>query len=208
MARAFQVSGKGPRTTYAAALSPAERTAVAHLLDEVREIVAPAPGVESKPAAAHQSEFAAIIEALGPLGRPAPDPDPDRDPALARLIPDAHRQDPEVAAEFRRLTEHGLRERKAAGLALAATVLRRSGPVALSTTEAAPFLTALTDARLVIADRLEIRDEEDLEALEQEIAAAPDPDVHPLVHLYAMYDFLTWLQESLSVAMLSARPQA
>ena len=34
------------------------------------------------------------------------------DPALLRLLPDAHRDDAEVAAEFRRFTERGLRESK------------------------------------------------------------------------------------------------
>ncbi len=39
-----------------------------------------------------------------------------RDPALERLLPPAHREDEAVAAEFRRLTEQGLRERKTANL--------------------------------------------------------------------------------------------
>ena len=34
------------------------------------------------------------------------------DPALQRLLPDAHRDDAEVAAEFRRFTERSLREGK------------------------------------------------------------------------------------------------
>ena len=41
----------------------------------------------------------------------APREIPD-DPALQRLLPDAHRDDPEVAAEFRRFTERSLREGK------------------------------------------------------------------------------------------------
>lgn len=46
---------------------------------------------------------------LDPL--PAPD-----DPAVHRLLPDASRDDPEVTAEFRRLTEDDLRARKLARL--------------------------------------------------------------------------------------------
>ena len=38
----------------------------------------------------------------------------NRDPALERLLPTAHRGDEQVASEFRRLTEHDLRDRKAA----------------------------------------------------------------------------------------------
>jgi hypothetical protein len=41
--------------------------------------------------------------------------EPPADPALARLLPDAHRDDGPAAAEFRRYTEGGLRERKRAG---------------------------------------------------------------------------------------------
>ena len=43
----------------------------------------------------------------------------NRDPALERLLPTAHRGDEQVASEFRRLTEHDLRDRKAANLAAA-----------------------------------------------------------------------------------------
>jgi hypothetical protein len=86
----------------------------------------------------------------------------------------------------------------------AIAALRRSGPFALSPAEAARFATALTDARLVIADRLDITEEGDAEALERELAEMADPQTHPLVHLVAMYDFLAWLQETLSVALLAS----
>ena len=53
------------------------------------------------------------------------------DPALARLLPSAHRDDDEVAAEFRRYTEQGLRARKRAGLELARQTLGRDGALEL-----------------------------------------------------------------------------
>src|SRR6478735_4771268 len=54
------------------------------------------------------------------LARPTPRPD---DPAIARLLPDASRDDPELAAEFRRLTQADLRATKRGGLLLLARVL-------------------------------------------------------------------------------------
>ena len=49
-----------------------------------------------------------------------------RDPALERIFPTANRQDDQMAAEFRRLTEDGLRTRKAANLTTAIAALSRS----------------------------------------------------------------------------------
>ena len=47
------------------------------------------------------------------------------DPVLARLLPDAYRDDPEASGEFRRYTEQGLRSGKAAA---ARTVLATLPP--------------------------------------------------------------------------------
>src|SRR5215831_4992308 len=58
-------------------------------------------------------DLAAMIGATGPSSPPA-------DPVLARLLPDAYRDDPEAAGEFRRYTEQGLRSGK---VAAAQTVL-------------------------------------------------------------------------------------
>ena len=76
-------------------------------------------------------DFASIVAGLGMgvtvAAEDQADLDPDdaeRDPALDRLLPTANRQDDEVAAEFRRLTETGLRQRKAAALETAADLLR------------------------------------------------------------------------------------
>ena len=71
------------------------------------------------------------------------------DPALQRLLPDAHRDDAEVAAEFRRFTERSLREGKVddaivvlrslgadAGELLAETPTRRSSSSSTATPRA------------------------------------------------------------------------
>ena len=92
--------------------------------------------------------------------------DAERDPALDRLLPTANRQDDEVAAEFRRLTETGLRQRKAAALETSADLLRGDDKLRLDEGEAQAFLKALTDVRLVLGERMGLRTDDDVDVLE------------------------------------------
>ena len=124
----------------------------------------------------------------------------ERDPALDRLLPTANRQDDEVAAEFRRLTETGLRQRKAAALQTAADLMRGEDKLRLDDGQARAVLVALTDVRLVLGERMGLRTDDDVAVLEA-VAEDLDPD-DPLGYALAVYDFLTWLQETLSSAML------
>ena len=127
----------------------------------------------------------------------------ERDPALDRLLPDAHRGDDAVAAEFRRLTEEGLRQRKSCeprrrdGAACRGASMTRSR----STKPQAPaFLMALTDVRLLLGERMGMRTEEDAERLHEAMEVIDDDD--PLGYAMAWYDFLTWLQETLTQALM------
>ena len=70
----------------------------------------------------------------------------------------------------------------------------------LDESTARAFVTALTDVRLVLGERLQLRTDEDLDLVE-DLAASLDPE-DPLVHVLALYDFLTWLQETLATALL------
>lgn len=137
-----------------------------------------------------------------PRLRTSPVPAPD-DPAVRRLLPDASREDPQVAAEFRRLTEDDLRARKLARLARLWSDL--SDPAADDALrvplDRAPEVAAtLTDVRLVVAERLGVTTDDDAERLYEE-ATRPGADAarHYLVSVYAA---LTWLQESLVTLML------
>lgn len=128
----------------------------------------------------------------GESGEPA-------DPALARLVPAGHRDDAGIAAEFRHLTAHAVRATKTARLQEAVTLLAESGDdVSLDAVQANSVLAAMTDVRLILADRLGLETEEDARALE----ALDDDD--PRAALAAYYDFLTWLQETLAEALLRA----
>jgi hypothetical protein len=108
------------------------------------------------------------------LSHPGPAAPPD-DPVLARLLPDAYRDDTEAAGEFRRFTEHELRSGK---LAAAQTVLdtlpEDGGRVELTQEDAQVWLRALNDVRLALGVRLAYQ---------------------------WIYDWLTYLQETLVRAL-------
>lgn len=205
MARAFRRKGE----VYAARLDPQERAIVVGLLEQTRELLAPE-------VAATGDAFTDLIASLGPdfgstadpgvLG-PNPrraEPERDRDPALDRLLPDAHRSDPAIAAEFRRLTEHDLRRRKSDTItaAIDALSVTDGDKVRLTKAQADSLLVALTDTRLLIGERLGLRNDSDVESLERRIVANPE---HPLAFAAAVYDFLTWLQDSLAGALMGRR---
>jgi electron transfer flavoprotein alpha subunit len=208
MARGFRRKGSGRHVRYTAQLDPLERATVAGLMEQVHTLLDPAP--VSDDGTAGGDDFASIVAGLGMGVTVAAEDQVDddtataeRDPALDRLLPTANREDEEAAAEFRRLTETGLRQRKAAGLEIAAAALRADGDkVRLDGGEARAFLVALTDVRLVLGERMGLRTDDDVDVLE---AAADELDADdPLAYALAVYDFLTWLQETLASAMLVA----
>lgn len=224
MARAFKRRGD----RFVARLDDIEREVVVGLLQQTEEFLAPA---HREPTGPTGDPFDDLVATLGvrPLNDPAITPQGPPDPALERLLPTAHRDDPEMAAEFRRLTEHGLRERKVANLAIAIAALRvpdgdggegsagsadiagdkvsaggrgRGGDkVRLDLAQAQALVVALTDVRLLLGERLGLRTDDDADALQDRLDAASEDD--PQLYLAAYYDFLTWLQESLAHALMS-----
>ncbi|MBM6404326.1 DUF2017 domain-containing protein [Phycicoccus sp. CSK15P-2] len=197
MARAFRRRGRGEHVRYVATLDADERQVVGGLMNQVRDLLEPPEAVGTG-----DDGFDEIVAGLT-LGGDAPDrtePEEERDPALDRLLPSASRDDEAAAAEFRRLTEGGLRHRKAVALAASVAVLEVEDHVDLDPGQAHQFLTALTDVRLVLGERLGLRDDTDLDTLEA-LVDGLDAD-QPLVQLVALYDFTTWLQETLASALL------
>lgn len=201
--------------TYVARLDDAERELLASLLLQVLSIVAPpeapASGDEFDRIMAQAGLEHLDADPAGPTSSAATADgnedldDPDRDPALDRLLPDAHRDDPLVSAEFRRMAAPGLRARKAANLESAVAALARGGgrageEVRLDEAEAQSFAVALTDVRLVVGERLHLRTDADADRLELALAKGALDD--QAAWLVAVYDFLTWLQETLTQAML------
>ena len=127
------------------------------------------------------------LEAL--VGLPPGDPVRPTDPALARLLPDAYRDDPTASAQFRRYTDSDLRARKRGNAQTVLAALPASaGRVVLDRDAADAWLTCLNDLRLVLGTRLAVT--EDLDA---ELLTADDPRRQAL----EVYDWLGGLQESL-----------
>jgi hypothetical protein len=88
------------------------------------------------------------------------------DPALERLFPIAYRDDPDAAAEFRQYTRSGLVDTKTAKAgAVAAALLAGTGDdggtIDLADDDAERWLPVLTDLRLIVAERLGIREDDD-----------------------------------------------
>lgn len=145
------------------------------------------------------------------------DPDPDRDPlavlvgidddaeisddsALARMLPDAYPDDAEASRDFRRFTERSLREAKMANARTVIEALERSGvKVLVSQGESAAWLGFLNDTRLVFGSRIGITEDN-----HDDLATLPDDD--PRLGLYYVYDWLTFLQETLVQGLLPDVP--
>lgn len=111
------------------------------------------------------------------------------DPALERLFPAGYRDDPEAAAEFASLTRSSLRSRKVQNAEKVLIALDDSS-VRLDGAAMGRWLPFLTDLRLVLAQRLDIRRDDDevpdspaggvyewLGQLQQLLLAAIDPEV-------------------------------
>jgi hypothetical protein len=153
-----------------------------HVLTETLELLGTESDVEDDPLAA----------AVG-IGSSS---QPPEDSALHRLFPDGYSDDPEASADFRRYTEPGLRDakRSAARTALA-TLDDAAHKRVLSDEEAAAWLGALNDMRLVLGDRLDITEDWD-----EQVAALDDGD--PRLLMFWVYDRLTYLQEMLVRALM------
>jgi hypothetical protein len=164
-----------------------EASLLRHLVGEVRELLVdgaelPAPAVRTGGLPSD-----AELVALTGLGEPAETGLPG-DPALARLLPDAYRDDAEAAGEFRRLTESSLRRDKvtAAERMLAALPADGAGEVRLDPETTESWLATINDVRLALGTRLEVTEE----------MAEPDPE-DPDAPAYVVYLWLTELQNVL-----------
>ena len=181
MAKAFKYGLKGIRGH----LEPAERDLLRSLFDDVISMLEPEERANEDP-----------LAALVGLDTEAREPS---DRAMRRLLPNVMKNDDAASLEFRRYTERSLRENKIGALKAAALSLDRDDLV-LTPADARHWATALNDVRLVLAERLDIRDDADADNvhLMQDWAQAEDVESY----LALVYNFTTWLQESLVQAMV------
>ncbi len=189
-------------------LRPIEADLVRTLVAQVIELVR-----DEAPTGSANDPLAELLEFHGPVKAP-------EDPVLARLLPDAYRDDDESAEEFRRYTERGLRDQKARNGAVVLHSLDAGTPdldesastgaagaegededdegepieVELDREQAQAWLRSLTDVRLALAARLGVEQDDD-----EKWAALPDSD--PQAYLHNVYNWLGFLQETLVEAV-------
>lgn len=221
-------------------LDDVERSVVIELLHQTSVLLSDGSDEDdpADPSSAAAGERPSDEDALfASLSRSMSEREAPTDPALRRLLPDAIKTDDAAAAEFRRLTEATLRERKldnletamrcfeagfvddeqAAALAdaeyeCATTEQTRrtrqddgladgSREIVLTEAQARATMMALTDVRLVLAERLGLHTDEDADALNARLEAGEAPESAEEL-LAAYYDFLTWMSESITLAVM------
>jgi Domain of unknown function (DUF2017) len=211
--RAFQVvDGR-----YVAGLDGTEREVLATVVADVAGLLGADRFGASTPDPGAGAEHPLLGLRMSPVVVPAP-----VDPAVHRLLPDASSDDPELSAEFRRLTEGDLRAAKIDRLrALWHALVGDGGPtgdLVVRREDAADVAATLTDLRLVLADRLQIASQEDSDALYDALERRDRGDEVPdrsgreelqdeiRTYLGSLYAALGWLQESLVTQMLADLP--
>ncbi len=118
------------------------------------------------------------------------------DPVLDRLFPPGHADDPEIAADYRDMTETALRTGKSEDLAIVrATLPPDGGELRLDDEQARAWLRTTNDLRLALGTRLDIG--EDTEP--------PEEIVDETDHQLAVYYWLTAVQGSLVDALVAGR---
>jgi Domain of unknown function (DUF2017) len=179
------VRGGGAR----AWLAEPEASLLRNLVGQVMDLVEPDETTQRNQ---DSDPTVAALEAM--LHDPGSDQTP-RDPVLARLLPDAYRDDPEAAGEFRKYTEPALRSAKhQAAREMLDTLPAAGGRIQLSGEQALAWLKALNDVRLALGVRLGVT--EDFEAQWERLK--PDD---PQWTAFEVYAWLGAVQESLVQAL-------
>ena len=118
------------------------------------------------------------------------------DPVIERLLPPGHASDPEIAADYRDLTEAGLRTGKSDDLAVVrATLPLEGGEVRLDAEQARAWLRTTNDLRLALGTRLGISAESE----------PPEDPTDEEGSQLAVYHWLTAVQGSLVDALAAGR---
>lgn len=163
---------------YVAFVDGAERALLSVLAADVAELLGVTRGPDGAPLWPVEEPHD------GPRLRVRSEPvEAPRDGAVRRLLPDASPDDEHVNAEFRRLTEDDLRAGKVARLALLWDLVTTPGvpaeELAVPAERAQDVAATLTDVRLVLAERLDVRTDEDADALYDVLDDEPDPATRP-----------------------------
>ncbi len=209
MAHAFR---RRPDGTLACRLDGEEKAILAQVTQETADLIRADLGLDGE-----SSTLQRAADSEDPLrrleaefaGRDAREPS---DSAVRRLFPAAS-QDPELAAEYRRLGQQDLADAKLGDLRRVMAILDATGnghsEVVIGDEDAMAMLRALNDVRIVLADRLGLQRDGDLDTVRMlqqigervEGAALTDDDQVGSDIVIAVYELLSWLQESLLRAL-------
>ena len=110
------------------------------------------------------------------------------DPISTRLFPDAYPDDPDASMEFRRFTERSLRDTNVTRAKRVLADLEGRTKLTLNSDQWQQWVGFLNSLRLALGTRLEI----DQESWNEERSESD-----PLYQLHELYDWLTWMQETL-----------
>lgn len=134
----------------------------------------------------------ALVELTGIRTGPS---QPPEDQVLARLLPDFHRDDAELAGALRSLREPELIDAKshAAGVVLA-TCPEDGGRIELDVDQADLWLSALNDVRLALGTTIGVT---------ADVPEIPPEDEALAAHL-GVYQWLTFVQDALVQARVTA----
>jgi len=118
------------------------------------------------------------------------------DPALARLFPRAYRDDcdNEANTDYHRLMGEDLRERHRSSLE---TLAAGAALDRIEIEDLHAWAAALTQLRLVLGARVGITDELDWDDID---------DSHPAANAFALYGWLSWLQEQVVESLTTTLP--
>ena len=187
--------GGGAVATFTGFEADLIRSLASQLVELLRNEVA-APNASDDP-------LEQMLDFSGPTTEP-------EDPVLARLFPTAYPHDEEAAGEFRRFTEGGLRDNKANAAVAIIDTLEEAGlspelgedgltvDVELDRDAAVTWMKSFTDIRLALATRLGVE-----EGDEDYWLSLPDED--PRAHVYDIYQWVGYLQETLVEALDRSR---
>lgn len=132
------------------------------------------------------------------VGLAPTDVHPPEDPVMARLFPDAYRDDPAAAGDFRRYTDSDLRTRKRANaIAVRRSLPEGDGRVELDRDQVDQWLECLNDMRLALGTAIGVSEDTDL---------LEDDEDHPAYPSLQVYGWLGWLQESLLSCVEPRKP--
>ncbi len=181
---------------------PAELELLEGLLSQLIELLlddsagATGPGT-NRLAQADEDIFARLEREMSPHATDYFEDEPSIDPVMQRLFPDPYPDDPVASHDFHRFTHTAQLDDKVAAAQLMLADLQASvasGHCQVPTHSVTAWLKTLTNLRLALAVRLDINDAEDAERVEE----LPDDD--PRSWIYAIYEWLGWVQESLLAA--------